>query len=62
MSTERRVRVFKNGRNQAVRIPQEFALRTEEAIMVDHRARTSQVPAGGFGDFDSAERGFRLRG
>jgi len=30
---ERRVRVFKNGRNQAVRIPREFELPGEDAIM-----------------------------
>ena len=30
---ERRVRLFKNGRNQAVRIPREFELPGEEAIM-----------------------------
>jgi len=29
----RRVRLFKNGRNQAVRIPREFELPGEEAIM-----------------------------
>jgi len=32
MSPERHVKV-KNGRNQAVRIPHEFELRSEEAIM-----------------------------
>ncbi len=31
--TERRVRLFKNGRNQAVRIPREFELPGDEAIM-----------------------------
>ena len=30
---EREVRVFKNGRNQAVRIPREFELPGNEAIM-----------------------------
>jgi antitoxin VapB len=30
---ERRVRLFKNGRNQAVRIPREFELPGEEAII-----------------------------
>jgi antitoxin VapB len=29
----RRVRLFKNGRNQAVRIPREFELPGEEALM-----------------------------
>jgi antitoxin VapB len=31
--SERHVRVFRNGRNQAVRIPREFELSAEEAIM-----------------------------
>ncbi len=30
---ERRVKLFKNGRNQAVRIPREFELPGDEAIM-----------------------------
>ena len=30
---ERRVRLFKNGRNQAVRIPREFELPGDEAIL-----------------------------
>ena len=33
MSTERIVKVFKNGRNRAVRIPREFEFRGDEAIM-----------------------------
>ena len=33
MSRERRVKLFKNGRNQAVRIPREFELPGEDAIM-----------------------------
>jgi antitoxin VapB len=33
MATERRVRLFRNGRNQAVRIPREFELPGDEAIM-----------------------------
>ena len=33
MSSERHVKVFKNGRNQAVRIPREFELRTRNAVM-----------------------------
>ena len=32
-SQERRVRVFKNGRNQAVRIPREFQLPGNDVIM-----------------------------
>ena len=33
MFSERRVKLFKNGRNQAVRIPREFELPGEDAIM-----------------------------
>ncbi len=33
MSPERHVKLFKNGRNQAVRIPREFELPGDEAIM-----------------------------
>ena len=33
MSTERHVKLFKNGRNQAVRIPREFELPGEDAVM-----------------------------
>lgn len=33
MTTERHVRLFRNGRNQAVRIPREFELQGDEAIM-----------------------------
>ena len=33
MSTPRHVRVFKNGRNQAVRIPREFEFSVSEATM-----------------------------
>src|ERR1700730_16502336 len=33
MSAERVVKLFKNGRNQAVRIPREFELPGEEAII-----------------------------
>jgi antitoxin VapB len=33
MDKERHVRLFRNGRNQAVRIPREFELKGEEAIM-----------------------------
>ena len=32
-SPERHVKVFKNGRNKAVRIPREFEFQGEEAIM-----------------------------
>ncbi len=33
LASERHVRLFKNGRNQAVRIPREFELPGEDAIM-----------------------------
>jgi antitoxin VapB len=33
MSNQRRVRLFRNGRNQAVRIPVEFELPGDEAII-----------------------------
>ncbi len=33
MQTERHVRLFRNGRNQAVRIPREFELEGDEAII-----------------------------
>ncbi|MEO5344229.1 MAG: AbrB/MazE/SpoVT family DNA-binding domain-containing protein [Gammaproteobacteria bacterium SHHR-1] len=33
MHTERHVRLFRNGRNQAVRIPREFELDVQEVIM-----------------------------
>lgn len=33
MNTHRHVKLFKNGRNQAVRIPREFELPRENAVM-----------------------------
>jgi antitoxin VapB len=33
VKTERRVRLFRNGRNQALRIPREFELACNEAIV-----------------------------
>ena len=33
MGVERRVRLFRNGRNQAVRIPREFEIAGEEAVL-----------------------------
>jgi len=45
MSPERHVKVFKNGRNQAVRIPREFELRSEEAIMRKEGDRLIIEPA-----------------
>jgi antitoxin VapB len=33
MATERHVKLFRNGRNQAVRIPREFELPGDQAVM-----------------------------
>ena len=38
-SGERRVKVFRNGRNQAIRIPKEYELPGDEAIMRKEGAR-----------------------
>ena len=43
--TERLVRLFRNGRNQAVRIPREFELPGEEAIMRKEGERLVIEPA-----------------
>jgi antitoxin VapB len=45
LSHERHVRLFKNGRNQAVRIPREFELPGEEAIMRKEGERLIIEPA-----------------
>jgi len=45
MGTERRVRVFKNGRNQAVRIPREFELPGSDAVMRKEGERLIIEPA-----------------
>jgi antitoxin VapB len=42
---ERRVRLFRNGRNQAVRIPREFELPGEEAILRKEGGRLILEPA-----------------
>jgi len=44
-SSERHVRVFRNGRNQAVRIPREFELPTEDAVMRKEGNRLIIEPA-----------------
>ncbi len=44
-SSERHVRVFKNGRNQAVRIPREFELPSEDAVMRKEGNRLIIEPA-----------------
>ncbi len=45
MTPERRVKLFKNGRNQAVRIPREFELPGEDAIMRKEGDRLVIEPA-----------------
>lgn len=45
MSTTRHVRLFRNGRNQAVRIPREFELPGDEAILRKEGARLVLEPA-----------------
>lgn len=45
MSIERHVKLFKNGRNQAVRIPREFELPGEDAIMRKEGQRLIIEPA-----------------
>ena len=45
MNTERHVKLFKNGRNQAVRIPREFELPGEDAIMRKEGDRLIIEPA-----------------
>jgi len=44
-SPERHVKVFKNGRNQAIRIPREFEFSGEEAIMRKEGDRLIIEPA-----------------
>jgi antitoxin VapB len=39
MQTERYVRLFKNGRNQALRIPKAFELPGNEAVMIKDKER-----------------------
>lgn len=41
----RRVRIFKNGRNQAVRIPKEFELAASEVTMIKEGQRLIIEPA-----------------
>lgn len=45
MSPERHVKIFKNGRNQAVRIPREFEFPGEDAIMRKEGERLVIEPA-----------------
>ncbi|MFT4054365.1 MAG: AbrB/MazE/SpoVT family DNA-binding domain-containing protein [Novosphingobium sp.] len=45
MNVERHVKLFKNGRSQAVRIPREFELPGEDAIMRKEGGRIIIEPA-----------------
>jgi antitoxin VapB len=45
VTPERQVKLFKNGRNQAVRIPREFELPGEDAIMRKEGQRLIIEPA-----------------
>lgn len=45
MFPERHVKIFRNGRNQAVRIPREFELAGEDAIMRKEGTRLVIEPA-----------------
>jgi antitoxin VapB len=45
VSVPRRVKLFRNGRNQAVRIPREFELSGEEAILRKEGGRLIIEPA-----------------
>ncbi len=45
MSPQRRVKLFRNGRNQAVRIPREFELTGNEAILRKEGERLIIEPA-----------------
>ncbi len=45
MGIERKVKLFKNGRNQAVRIPREFELPGEDAVMRKEGGRLILEPA-----------------
>ena len=45
MTAQRHVKLFKNGRNQAVRIPREFELPGEDAIMRKEGERLIIEPA-----------------
>lgn len=52
MNTEKEVRLFRNGRNQALRIPREFELDADSAILrrEGNRLIIEPVPRGGLLD------------
>jgi len=45
MTQERHVRLFRNGRNQAVRIPREFEFPGEDAVMRKEGEKHRAYPA-----------------
>jgi len=45
LADERRVKLFKNGRNQAIRIPREFELPGDEALLRKEGRRLILEPA-----------------
>jgi len=45
MATERHIKVFRNGRNQAIRIPREFELPGEDALIHKEGDRLIIEPA-----------------
>lgn len=45
MAAERHVKIFRNGRNQAIRIPREFELPGDEAVMRKEGSRLVITPA-----------------
>lgn len=45
MTAERHVKIFRNGRNQAIRIPREFELPGDEAVMRKEGSRLVITPA-----------------
>ena len=53
---ERRVRLFRNGRNQALRIPREFELEGSEAIMRKEGDRSIVAPVRRGGCLHSSAR------
>jgi len=46
MTAERHIRIFRNGRNQAIRIPREFELDAEEVIIRKEDDRLVIEPVG----------------
>lgn len=59
MSAPRRVKLFRNGRNQAVRIPREFELSGDEAILRREGERLIIEPV--YGALPQASNGWDSR-